>query len=62
MGKSGICHNIAKQPSLIEPEDFRGLDGAELIYRGDLKKYRSYITELRASENGTVPLYNSETA
>lgn len=66
LGKSGICHNIAKQPSLIEPEDFRGIEDAELIYRGDLKKYRSYITEMRAnanmSESKTIPLYSDETA
>ena len=66
LGKSGICHNIAKQPSLIEPEDFRSIEDAELIYRGDLKKYRSYIAELRAdanmSENKTIPLYSNETA
>ncbi len=66
LGKSGICHNIAKQPSLIEPEDFRSIEGAELIYRGDLKKYRSYISEIRAnanmSENKTIPLYSNETA
>ncbi len=66
LGKSGICHNIAKQPSLIEPEDFRSIEDAELIYRGDLKKYRSYIAELRAdanmSENKTIPLYSDETA
>lgn len=66
LGKSGVCHNIAKQPSLIEPEDFRCLKDAELIYRGDLKKYRSCITEIRAgknlSENGSMPLCNDETA
>ena len=45
LGKSGIEHDFQKHPSLIEPEDFRSITGAELIYRGDLKKYRSFITE-----------------
>ena len=43
LGKSGINHDIKKHPSLIEPEDFRSIQGAELVYRGDLKKYRSYV-------------------
>ncbi|MDE6600500.1 MAG: hypothetical protein K2K34_10535 [Oscillospiraceae bacterium] len=59
LGKSGVKHNIDKQPSLIEPEDFRSIEGAELVYRGDLKKYRDYITE---KNGGTVPLCGSETA
>lgn len=59
LGKSGVKHNIDKQPSLIEPEDFRSIEGAELVYRGDLKKYRDYITE---KNGGTVPLYGTETA
>lgn len=59
LGKSGVKHNIDKQPSLIEPEDFRSIEGAELVYRGDLKKYRDYITE---KNGGTAPLYGSETA
>ncbi|MDE5577065.1 MAG: hypothetical protein K2J11_06735 [Oscillospiraceae bacterium] len=59
LGKSGVKHNIDKQPSLIEPEDFRSIEGAELVYRGDLKKYRDYITE---KNSGTVPLYGTETA
>lgn len=59
LGKSGVKHNIDKQPSLIEPEDFRSIEGAELVYRGDLKKYRDYITE---KNGGTVPLYGIETA
>lgn len=45
LGKSGVEHNIKKHPSLVEPEDFRSIAGAELIYRGDLKKYRSFISE-----------------
>ena len=59
LGKSGVKHNIDKQPSLIEPEDFRSIEGAELVYRGDLKKYRDYITE---KNGGTVPLCGSETS
>lgn len=59
LGKSGVKHNIDKQPSLIEPEDFRSIEGAELVYRGDLKKYRDYITE---KNGGTVPLCGIETA
>lgn len=59
LGKSGVKHNIDKQPSLIEPEDFRSIEGAELVYRGDLKKYRDYITE---KNGGTAPLCGSETA
>lgn len=59
LGKSGVKHNIDKQPSLIEPEDFRSIEGAELVYRGDLKKYRDCITE---KNGGTVPLCGSETA
>ena len=43
LGKSGINHDIKKHPSLIEPEDFRSIQSAELVYRGDLKKYRSYV-------------------
>lgn len=45
LGKSGVEHNIKKHPSLVEPEDFRSIAGAELIFRGDLKKYRSFIAE-----------------
>ena len=45
LGKSGIEHDFKKHPSLIEPEDFRSITGADLIYRGDLKKYRSFIAE-----------------
>ena len=59
LGKSGVKHNIDKQPSLIEPEDFRSIEGAELVYRGDMKKYRDYITK---KNGGTVPLSGSETA
>ena len=59
LGKSGVKHNIDKQPSLIEPEDFRSIEGAELVYRGDLKKYRDCITK---KNGGTVPLSGSETA
>lgn len=59
LGKSGVKHNIDKQPSLIEPEDFRSIESAELVYRGDLKKYRDYIME---KNGGTVPLCGIETA
>lgn len=45
LGKSGVQHDIKKHPSLIEPEDFRSISGAELVFRGDLKKYRSFIAE-----------------
>lgn len=62
LGKSGIDHNIKKQPSLIEPEDFRSIAGAELIYRGDLKKYRQYIMKIRSEESVPEPLEKSETA
>lgn len=56
LGKSGIDHDIKKHPSLVEPEDFRSIKGAELIYRGDLKKYRDYIISIREKENATIPL------
>lgn len=66
LGKSGVSHNIKKQPSLIEPEDFRSISGAELIYRGDMKKYRDYINGLRSGnspmKNETAQFLNSETA
>lgn len=66
LGKSGVSHNIKKQPSLIEPEDFRSISGAELIYRGDMKKYRDYINGLRSGngpmKNETAQFFNSETA
>lgn len=45
LGKSGINSDIKKHPSLIEPENFRSIRNAELIYKGDMKKYRDYITE-----------------
>ena len=45
LGKSGVQHNINKDPSLVEPEDLRWISGAELVFRGDLKKYRSFIAE-----------------
>lgn len=45
LGKSGIEHDIKKHPSLIEPENFRSIRSAELIYKGDLKKYRQFISE-----------------
>lgn len=62
LGKSGIVNDMKKHPSLIEPEDFRSVKGAELIYRGDLKKYREYITQARKNRNGKVPILSSETA
>lgn len=49
LGKSGIVHDIKKHPSLIEPENFRSIRDAELIYKGDLKKYREFISA-RSSE------------
>lgn len=45
LGKSGVEHDIKMHPSLIEPENFRSLRNAELIYKGDMKKYREFITE-----------------
>lgn len=51
LGKSGIDHNIKKHPSLVEPEDFRSITDAELIYRGDLKHYRSFISEKLSDED-----------
>ena len=62
LGKSGINHDIKKHPSLLEPEDFRSIKGAELIYCGDLKKYRDYIAKTRIEHNGTVPVIHEETA
>jgi hypothetical protein len=43
LGKSGVEHNINKHPALVEPEDFRHIPGAELIYRGNLKKYQDFV-------------------
>ena len=60
LGKSGIKHDIKKHPSLIEPEDFRSITGAELIYRGDLKRYRSFISENFAGEEHKI--HTEETA
>ncbi len=60
LGKSGINHDIKKHPSLVEPEDFRSIKNAELIYRGDLKKYREYIIKIREEKNGTLPLVSSD--
>lgn len=54
LGKSGIKHDIRKHPSLIEPEDFRSITGAELIYRGDLKRYRSFISENFSGEEHII--------
>ena len=62
LGKTGVSHDIKKHPSLIEPEDFRSIKNAELIYRGDLKKYRDYIVKTRIEHNGTVPIIHGETA
>lgn len=50
LGKSGISHDIKKHPSLIEPENFRSIQSAELIYKGDLKKYRSFVKEKYSSD------------
>lgn len=61
LGKSGIEHDIKKHPSLIEPEDFRSINNAELIYIGDLKKYREYISSLQI-EHKKIPIVHSETA
>ena len=57
-----LKYSFKKHPSLIEPEDFRSIKNAELIYRGDLKKYRDYIVKTRIEHNGTVPIIHGETA
>lgn len=62
LGKSGIAKDMKKHPSLIEPEDFRSLKGAELIYRGDLKKYREYIFKVHKNRREITPITKSETA
>ena len=63
LGKSGIVNDMKKHPSLIEPEDFRSVKGAELIYKGDLKLYRDYIKNIKAKRrDGKVPALHSETA
>lgn len=65
LGKSGIRHDIKKHPSLIEPENFRSIRNAELIYKGDLKKYRSFVKEKFSKEicfetNNSVPKEEQE--
>jgi hypothetical protein len=62
LGKTGIVNDLKKHPSLIEPEDFRSVKGAELIYKGDLKKYRDYIKKMKEKDGGKVPAFNCETA
>lgn len=58
LGKSGIKHDIKKHPSLIEPENFRSIRNAELIYKGDLKKYRSFIEEkYSTAENSSAEIH-----
>ncbi|MBP1561775.1 MAG: hypothetical protein J6C96_11140 [Oscillospiraceae bacterium] len=54
LGKSGINHNIKKHPNLFEPEDFRSITGAELIYKGDLKEYRKTVAEKEGREAVTA--------
>jgi hypothetical protein len=49
LGKSGVEHNINKHPALVEPEDFRHIPGAELIYSGNLKEYQNHV---RAKKDG----------
>lgn len=53
LGKSGIQHGITKHPYLVEPEDLRSINNAELIYIGDLKKYREYISSFQI-EHSTI--------
>ena len=55
LGKSGVKHDIQKHPSLVEPEDFRWISGAELVFRGDLKKYRSFISGSHMAEEFFQP-------
>ena len=62
LGKSGIVNDLKKHPSLVEPEDFRSVKGAELIYKGDLKKYRDYIKAIHEERDGKIPVLQSETA
>lgn len=62
LGKSGIVNDMKKHPSLIEPEDLRSVKGAELIYKGDLKKYRDYIKQMKKSSEGEIPAIQIETA
>lgn len=62
LGKTGIVNDLKKHPSLIEPEDFRSVKSAELIYKGDLKKYRDYISKIKENKDGKIPVINSETA
>lgn len=62
LGKTGIVNDMKKHPSLVEPEDFRSIKGAELIYKGDLKKYRDYIKQMREKQDGKIPALHSETA
>ena len=60
LGKSGVNHNIKKHPSLIEPEDFRSIRGAELVYRGDLKKYRSFVLANFSGEEQITDIGNAK--
>ncbi len=62
LGKTGIANDLKKHPSLVEPEDFRSVKGAELIYKGDLKKYRDYIKQMREKKDGKIPVLQTETA
>jgi hypothetical protein len=47
LGKSGIEHNFKKHLSLIEPEDLRYIEKAELFYRGNLKDYHDFLKSMK---------------
>ena len=50
LGKTGIDHNFKKHLSLIEPEDLRNIEEAELFYKGNLKEYPEFLKNLKNKE------------
>lgn len=51
LGKSGILLENKKHQSLVQPDDLRYIDNAELFYRGNLKDYPKFLEQLRRCEN-----------
>jgi hypothetical protein len=40
-----VSLNLKKHPSLVRPDDFRHSIETELIYSGNLKKYRDFVSD-----------------
>ncbi len=51
--KIGISLQVNKHPSLIEPEDLRYTENAELIFKGNLKDYPEFMKKKLVHDSNT---------